>query len=372
MYVKNSMQCNILSDLRNDDHEVLWVDIKPGRLPHNFSNIIVGVVYHPPSANDNTMKEYLLSSLESLESKFPNCAIILAGNFNQTLLPILERAFRPFLLNPVVTFPTRGDRTLDQIFTNISSFYAYPSRLPPSGLSDHHSLLIEANVRDKNLKPQHKTIKLKDLIARRQQALASGNRMLYKILRNRVNLERKRCRKTYYANKIGDLHDANPRDWWCEVKQICGTAKTTRRDLTSTLHQDLICEEPVMADNINRAFVNIMKDYQPLTASVRVSVEDDEPITVTEELVEKKLRAISTSRASSPDELPNWVLKEYPDILAAPITFIMNSSFVECRVPRVWKIADVPPIPKSRTICDLRPISLTATLSKVADRLVID
>ena len=210
-----------------------------------------------------------------------------------TLLPILERAFRPFLLNPVVTFPTRGDRTLDQIFTNISSLYTYPSRLPPFGLSDHHSVLIEANVRDKNLKPQYKTIKardkrpskraslgrfllqvpwsellsaeqtceqklqtltdvinyglntimpersirvhetdrpwisvqLKDLIARRQQALASGNRTLYKILRNKVNRERKRCRKTYYASKIGDLHDSNPRDWWREVKQICGTAK---------------------------------------------------------------------------------------------------------------------------------------------------
>ena len=95
------------------------------------------------------------------------------------------------------------------------------------------------------------------------------------------------------------------------------------------LHQDLICEEPVLADNINPAFVNIMKDYQPLTDSVRVSVEDDEPITVTEELVEKKLRA------SGPYELPNWVLKEYSDILAAPITVILNSSFVECRVPRV-------------------------------------
>ena len=76
------MQCNILSDLRNDDHEVLWIDIEPRRLPRNFSNIIVGVVYHPPCTNDNTMKEYLLSSLESLESKFPNCAIILAGDFN--------------------------------------------------------------------------------------------------------------------------------------------------------------------------------------------------------------------------------------------------------------------------------------------------
>ena len=43
------------------------------------------------------------------------------------------------------------------------------------------------------------------------------------------------------------------------------------------LHQDLICEEPVLADNTDRAFTNMMKDYQLLTDSVRVSVEDDEP-----------------------------------------------------------------------------------------------
>ena len=116
------------------------------------------------------------------------------------------------------------------------------------------------------------SVQLKYLIARRQQALASGNRTFYKILRNKVNRERKRCRKTYYASKIGDLHDSNPRDWWRE--QICETAKTTRRELTSMLHQDLICEEPVLADNINWAFANNMKDYQPLTDSVRVSVED--------------------------------------------------------------------------------------------------
>ena len=246
------------------------------------------------------MKEYLLSSL-----------------------PII-------LLNPLITFLIRRDRNLDQIFINISSLYTYPSRLPPFGLSDHHSVLIEANVRDKNLKPQYKTIKARDkrpskraeLLSAEQtceqklqtltnvinywldtimskhsirvhekdrpwipvqlkQALASGNRTLYKILRKKVNWERKRYRKTYYTNKIGDLHYSNPRDWWRVVKQICGTPKKTRRDLTSMLHQDLIYEKPVLADNINRAFVNIMKDYQPLTDSVRVSVEDDEPITVT-------------------------------------------------------------------------------------------
>ena len=41
----------------------------------------------------------------------------------------------------------------------------------------------------------------------------------------------------------------------------------------------------------------------------------------------------------------------------------------------MWKLADVPPLPKVPTICDfikdLRPISLTSTLSKVAEIIVI-
>ena len=41
----------------------------------------------------------------------------------------------------------------------------------------------------------------------------------------------------------------------------------------------------------------------------------------------------------------NWVLKEYTDILVPPIADILNTSFLECRVLRVWKVADVPPLP---------------------------
>ena len=38
---------------------------------------------------------------------------------------------------------------------------------------------------------------LKSLINRRQKALASGDITLFKLLRNKVNRERKRCRKLY-------------------------------------------------------------------------------------------------------------------------------------------------------------------------------
>ena len=48
----------------------------------------------------------------------------------------------------------------------------------------------------------------KQLIARRQMALASGNQSPFKILRNKVNRELKRCRKVYYENKVESLRSS--------------------------------------------------------------------------------------------------------------------------------------------------------------------
>ena len=119
-----------------------------------------------------------------------------------------------------------------------------------------------------------------------------GDQYLFKILRNKVNRERKRCRKVYYENKVEGLRASRPRDWWREVKQLCGSTKSTERDLKSMLHKDLVCEDAVLAEKINRAFVSVMKDYSPLADSARVSAVDDDPIVVTEQSVARKLREV--------------------------------------------------------------------------------
>ena len=191
-----------------------------------------------------------------------------------------------------------------------------------------------------------------------------------------MNRERKHCRKVYYENKVEGLRASRPRDWWREVKQHCGFTKFTQRDLKSKLHKDLVCEDAVLAEKINQAFVSVMIDYSPLADSARVSADDDDPIVVNEHYVARKLREVSTSRASGPDDIPNWVLKEYSDILAVPNADILNASFSEVSVPRVWKLTDVPPLPKAPIVSDfnkdLRPISLTLTMSKIAESFVIE
>ena len=99
-----------------------------------------------------------------------------------------------------------------------------------------------------------------------------------------------------------------------------------------------------LLSELTQAFLDVMKDYSHLTGSECVSTDDDHPIVVTEQSVARKLWEINKSRAGSPDDLPNWALKEFADILAAPIADILNTSFSECKVPRSWKLADVPPL----------------------------
>ena len=116
-------------------------------------------------------------------------------------------------------------------------------------------------------------------------------------------------------------------------KQICGASKIPKRDLTSLLHPNLVCDKESLAENINSAFINIMNDYLPLSDCIRVEMADDRPTSVTEHSVARKLLELNASRASGPDNLPNWVHKNFAYILAAPIADILNTSLL-----RSWNV----------------------------------
>ena len=101
-----------------------------------------------------------------------------------------------------------------------------------------------------------------------------------------------------------------------------------------------------------------------------------EILSVSEERVQGTLLKINPTDAAGPDMIPKWLLKEYADILALPITEILNASYRQQRLPSVWKMADVSRVPKKKLVLDLkkdlRPISLTPCISKVAEGFVVD
>ena len=68
---------------------------------------------------------------------------------------------------------------------------------------------------------------LKDLMRRRQRALALGNFSGFRLFRNRLNRERKACRAKYYDAKVAHLKNCKPSVWWSEVKKLSGLSSAS-------------------------------------------------------------------------------------------------------------------------------------------------
>lgn len=101
----------------------------------------------------------------------------------------------------------------------------------------------------------------------------------------------------------------------------------------------------------------------------------ENPLVVSVESVRKKLSKLNPYKANGPDNIPGWLLKEHADILAGPVSDILNYSYREGRLLSSWKHADIIPVPKQKPVREvnkhLRPISLTPILSKMSEEYVV-
>ena len=101
-----------------------------------------------------------------------------------------------------------------------------------------------------------------------------------------------------------------------------------------------------------------------------------EAFCVSEFSIFKKLIALNPNKAEGPDGIPNRILKENADLLATAVTDIINTSYKESRLPCSWKYANIIAIPIAKLVRnvnkDLRPISLTPIVSKIAEDYVVN
>ena len=131
-----------------DNHETLWLHIRPNKLPRDYSSLIGGIIYHSPNDDDALIRDNdLLSSLTKIEFEFPNCGILLAGDFNRLNINFL---FKHFRLKQFVKVSTRNNATLDLLLTNLHGHYDLPRGFPPFGLSDHNTIVVTPKIKDCN------------------------------------------------------------------------------------------------------------------------------------------------------------------------------------------------------------------------------
>ena len=122
-----------------------------------------------------------------------------------------------------------------------------------------------------------------------------------------------------------------------------------------------------------------MHCFTPLPAAfprTTFSNNSENSLVVSVKSVCKKLSKLNPFKANGPDNIPGWLLKEHADILAGPVSDILNYSYREGRLPSSWKHASVVPVLKQKPVHKLnkhlRPISLTPILLKTSEAYVVD
>ena len=139
------------------------------------------------------------------------------------------------------------------------------------------------------------------------------------------------------------MKDENPKLWWKEVKRLCGSHPNMGY-VTNHIHIEELddCDNQELANTINQAFLEPLEEYRlerPLTKFPTAMASRLRE--VSELRVMKLLATLNPSKACGPDEIPNWLLKEYAELLAVPVSKIINSSFREQRLPKIWKFANI-------------------------------
>ena len=187
-----------------------------------------------------------------------------------------------------------------------------------------------------------------------------------------------RLRRKFYGRKLQDLHSTDCRRWWKNIKELTGQSSNKCCQLASLANQLTKGDITELAENINSFFHSVSADLQPLNSqSIAVPYNNDclpEQLTMEPFDVEQKLANINVSKSPGPDGIPNWFLRDFSVWLAEPVCCIFNTSVKTGVFPQLWKQANVVPVPKVQPPCniktDLRPISLTPTLSKLLESYV--
>ena len=97
------------------------------------------------------------------------------------------------------------------------------------------------------------------------------------------------------------------------------------------------------------------------------------PITISIKGVANLLSNLKLHKASGPDNIPVFFLKETANEIAPILAQIFQSSLDQGVLPSDWKTANIIPIFKKGNrakACNYRPVSLTSICSKILEHII--
>ncbi|KAI4901454.1 hypothetical protein NFI96_022824 [Prochilodus magdalenae] len=372
--------CVVVNALCSEATEQLTVKCRPHYLPREFTAVFVIAVYIAPDANANNALKELHDNISSLQNKHPEAFYVVAGDFNHVnLTNILPRFYQH------IDIPTRGNNTLDRVYTNIRDAYrAVPH--PHLGLSDHISIMRVPAYHPplRRSRPTQKTITVwpSDADAVLQDCFGCTD---WHVFREAAESEGELDLEDYTSAVLGYISKCvedvtttktvtcypNQKPWLNgEVRSLLkardaafrsGDAqelRRARRELTAgvkrakaayalkksrdTSPPRILGAYPSLPEALNKFYARFEDPDTP--PSIRLTPTPGEvPLSVTPAEVRRTLRRINPRKSAGPDNIPGRVLRECADQISEVLADIFNVSLTQAAVPTCLKTATIIP-----------------------------
>ena len=230
-------------------------------------------------------------------------------------------------------------------------------------VADRHAPLIQKTVRGLNSCPWitgniKKDIRQRDYLLKKARKTSRDEDWLaYKSIRNRVSNSIKKAKQTY-NKKLIENNQGDARAFWRTMKSILpGEKKSSPK--TMDINGELCSDENRIANHFNSFFataVSRMKQalgFEHSTNRHRTghdtttrSLQSFKFEKVSEAFVLKTIKQLKSGKASGLDNISPRLLKDSAEVIAKPLTCIINESLAQGVVPQAWKFAKVTPCSK--------------------------
>lgn len=181
-----------------------------------------------------------------------------------------------------------------------------------------------------------------------------------------------------YENDIANESKVNPKKLWKYVKSKT-KVKTAISPLNNKKTGKLTENEKEQAEVLANQFASVMVEEPegdvPRIPNKELKTPPLDSITVTEEMVLRKLNSLDTSKSPGPDEIHPRVLKEVAASIAPALTILYNNTLKSHNVPDDWRTALITALFKKGDKSDpgnYRPVSLTCIICKILESIIYD
>ncbi|KAK2172865.1 hypothetical protein NP493_923g00003 [Ridgeia piscesae] len=118
------------------------------------------------------------------------------------------------------------------------------------------------------------------------------------------------------------MHESESHDWWKHMKTILGLKTNGKSCMQGLANKTTHGDYGLLANTMNDCFVSVSDHLPRLNKSHKVfdvneELPDQYVISVCTTF--KALQSVKANKATGPDNIPAWVLRNYANVLAPPI-----------------------------------------------------